>query len=73
MSLRAQKRRDNPYPTVYRLSADTITQVIVKRNLIQIGLPKYKPLADFNIFIICFSLSMDVLIISTMSLKNSFV
>lgn len=48
-------------------------KVIVKRNLISDGLTKYKRLTDFNIFIICFSLSMDVLIISMMSLRNTFV
>lgn len=52
---------------------DSIVKVIVKRSLISNGLAKYKRLTDFNIFIICFSLSMDILIISTMSLNNSFV
>lgn len=47
--------------------------LIVKRNLISHGLIKYKRLANFNIFIIFFSLSMDVLIISMMSLDNTFV
>lgn len=47
--------------------------IIVKRNLVANGLKKYKRLTNFNIFIIIFSLSMDVLIISMMSLKNTFV
>lgn len=47
--------------------------LIVKQNLISNGLTKYKRLTNFNIFIICFSLSMDVLIISMMSLNNTFV
>lgn len=46
---------------------------IVKRNLICHGLTKYKRLTDFNIFIIFFSLSMDILIICMMSLNNTFV
>lgn len=45
----------------------------VKKVLIADGLTKYKRLANFNTFIICFSLSMDILIISMMSLKNTFV
>lgn len=47
--------------------------IIVQRNLVSNGLTKYKTLVRFNMFIICFSLSMDVLIISMMSLKNTFV
>lgn len=47
--------------------------VIVKRNLVSNGLAKYRRLTKFNIFIIGFSLSMDVLIISMMSLDNTFV
>ncbi|KAI7785667.1 hypothetical protein LA080_006688 [Diaporthe eres] len=47
--------------------------IIVKRNLVANGLKKYKRLTNFNIFIIGFSLSMDILIISMMSLKNTFV
>ncbi|KAJ0120788.1 hypothetical protein J7T55_015522 [Diaporthe amygdali] len=47
--------------------------IIVKRNLVANGLKKYKRLTNFNIFIIVFSLSMDILIISMMSLKNTFV
>ncbi|RYP31695.1 hypothetical protein DL767_005608 [Monosporascus sp. MG133] len=46
---------------------------IVRRNLVQNGLQKYNRLVQFNMFIIGFSLSMDVLIISMMSLKNTFV
>ncbi|KAL1637562.1 hypothetical protein SLS56_000700 [Neofusicoccum ribis] len=46
---------------------------IVQRNLVRQGLKKYESLVKFNIYIIGFSLSMDVLIISMMSLKNSFV
>ncbi|KAL2752397.1 hypothetical protein ACRALDRAFT_2126888, partial [Sodiomyces alcalophilus JCM 7366] len=46
---------------------------VVKRNLVGCGMTKYRSLVRFNIFIIGFSLSMDVLIIGTMSLSNSFV
>ncbi|GAB7355185.1 hypothetical protein MBLNU459_g5743t2 [Dothideomycetes sp. NU459] len=46
---------------------------IVRRNLVKPGLKKYNPLVRFNQWIIVLSLSMDVLIIGTMSLKNSFV
>ncbi|KAF5025413.1 hypothetical protein F66182_2515 [Fusarium sp. NRRL 66182] len=46
---------------------------IVRINLIIHGLTKYKRLTHFNMFIIGFSLSMDVLIIAMMSLKNTFV
>lgn len=46
---------------------------IVRRNLVENGLTKYKNLVNFNMFIICFSLSMDVLIIAMMSLDNTFV
>ncbi|KEY75038.1 hypothetical protein S7711_01372 [Stachybotrys chartarum IBT 7711] len=46
---------------------------IVRRNLVENGLTKYKNLVNFNIFIIGFSLSMDVLIIAMMSLDNTFV
>lgn len=46
---------------------------IVKKNLVGLGMTKYDNLVKFNIFIIGFSLSMDVLIVSMMSLKNTFV
>ena len=46
---------------------------IVRVNLVVHGLTKYKKLVHFNIFIVGFSLSMDVLIISMMSLRNTFV
>ncbi|KAM0335028.1 hypothetical protein ACHAQA_000062 [Verticillium albo-atrum] len=46
---------------------------IVKRNLILHGLTKYRTLVRFNMFIVGFSLSMDVFIIGMMSLGNSFV
>ncbi|KAI9158027.1 hypothetical protein HJFPF1_06013 [Paramyrothecium foliicola] len=46
---------------------------IVNQNLVSRGLLKYKGLVTFNIFIIGFSLSMDVLIIAMMSLDNTFV
>lgn len=45
----------------------------VQKNLVNHGLKKYESLVKFNVFLIGFSLSMDVLIISMMSLKNSFV
>lgn len=46
---------------------------IVQRNLVQNGLQKYRRLVQWNKFIIAFSLGMDVLIISMMSMKNTFV
>lgn len=46
---------------------------IVRVNLIIHGLTKYRKLVHFNMFIIAFSLSMDVLIIAMMSLPNTFV
>lgn len=46
---------------------------IVRVNLVRNGLTKYKRLVHFNLFIIGFSLSMDVLIICMMSLRNTFV
>ncbi|KAH7312651.1 hypothetical protein B0I35DRAFT_356415 [Stachybotrys elegans] len=46
---------------------------IVKQNLVENGLLKYRNLVKFNMFIIGFSLSMDVLIIAMMSLENTFV
>ncbi|CAJ0540329.1 Ff.00g074960.m01.CDS01 [Fusarium sp. VM40] len=46
---------------------------IVRMNLIVHGLTKYRRLTHFNMFIIGFSLSMDVLIIAMMSLRNTFV
>jgi len=45
----------------------------VQRSLVKPGLKKYTPLVKFNLLIIGLSLAMDVLIISTMSLPNSFV
>ncbi|PQE22138.1 hypothetical protein CJF30_00010710 [Rutstroemia sp. NJR-2017a BBW] len=45
----------------------------VKAQLVNQGLVKYNRLVRFNMWIIGFSLSMDILIISMMSLKNSFV
>lgn len=47
--------------------------IVVQRNLVSNGLEKYRRLTKFNIFIIGFSLSMDVLIIGMMSLPNTFV
>ncbi|KAG7403987.1 hypothetical protein Forpi1262_v018617 [Fusarium oxysporum f. sp. raphani] len=46
---------------------------IVQRNLVMHGLTKYRSLVKFNMCIVGFSLSMDVLIISMMSLHNTFV
>ncbi|CAG9982225.1 unnamed protein product [Clonostachys byssicola] len=46
---------------------------IVKKNLVDNGLQKYNNLVRFNMLIIGFSLSMDILIISMMSLRNTFV
>ncbi|KAM5350072.1 hypothetical protein ACJ41O_006577 [Fusarium nematophilum] len=46
---------------------------IVQRNLVMHGLTKYRSLVKFNMCIVGFSLGMDVLIISMMSLNNTFV
>lgn len=46
---------------------------IVRVDLVIYGLTKYKKLVHFNLFIIGFSLSMDLLIITMMSLKNKLV
>ena len=46
---------------------------IVQRNLVKNGLEKYRRLVLWNKILIGFSLSMDVLIISMMSLPNTFV
>ncbi|MCQ8811579.1 hypothetical protein NQU36_26640, partial [Escherichia coli] len=45
---------------------------IVRSNLVSAGLLKYKTLIYFNMSIIGISLGMDVLIISMMSLQNTF-
>ncbi|RDL42558.1 Uncharacterized protein BP5553_02537 [Venustampulla echinocandica] len=45
----------------------------VKRNLVKMGLEKYRSLVHVNIAIVLLSLSMDVLIIGMMSLNNTFV
>lgn len=46
---------------------------LVKKSLISQGLTKYKRLTTFNVYIIGFSLAMDIMIISMMSLNNTFV
>lgn len=46
---------------------------LVRTNLLMAGLTKYKTLVQFNMSIIGLSLGMDVLIISMMSLNNTFV
>ncbi|KAL6405682.1 hypothetical protein AUP68_10817 [Ilyonectria robusta] len=46
---------------------------VVQQNLVANGLTKYKSLVKFNMCIVGLSLSMDVLIISMMSLNNTFV
>ena len=46
---------------------------IVQRNLVKNGLEKYRKIVLWNKLLIVFSLSMDVLIISMMSLPNTFV
>ena len=46
---------------------------IVQQNLVRHGLTKYRGVVRFNMFIISFSLAMDVLIIAMMSLDNTFV
>ncbi|KAI0459668.1 hypothetical protein F5B21DRAFT_525113 [Xylaria acuta] len=45
----------------------------VQTGLVRNGLTKYRGLVHFNMFIIGFSLSMDLLIIAMMSLPNTFV
>lgn len=45
----------------------------VRASLLSAGLMKYKALIKFNMSIIGISLGMDVLIISMMSLHNTFV
>ncbi|KAF8464684.1 hypothetical protein BDZ91DRAFT_821818, partial [Kalaharituber pfeilii] len=46
---------------------------IVKKELVDCGLTKYKRLADFNIRIILISISMDIIIIGFMSYPNAYV
>ncbi|EPE25717.1 hypothetical protein GLAREA_01629 [Glarea lozoyensis ATCC 20868] len=46
---------------------------VIQKRLVSLGLKKYDRLVRFNKYIIALSLSMDVLIISMMSLNNSFV
>jgi hypothetical protein len=46
---------------------------IVQKRLVRQGLVKYDRLVRFNVWIISFSLAMDLLIIGMMSLNNSFV
>ncbi|EKG11702.1 hypothetical protein MPH_11195 [Macrophomina phaseolina MS6] len=46
---------------------------VVQDRLVRQGFKKYESVVKFNLYIIGFSLSMDVLIISMMSLSNSFV
>ncbi|KAI0206208.1 hypothetical protein F4808DRAFT_469404 [Astrocystis sublimbata] len=46
---------------------------VVQLGLVRNGLTKYQGLVRFNMFIIGFSLSMDLLIITMMSLPNTFV
>jgi len=46
---------------------------LVHSKLVSAGLTKYRPLFRFNAFIVVISLSMDILIISMMNMKNSFL
>ncbi|KAK5956666.1 hypothetical protein OHC33_002152 [Knufia fluminis] len=46
---------------------------LVHSKLVSAGMTKYRPLFKFNAFIIVISLSMDILIIAMMNLKNSWV
>ncbi|CAG9936427.1 unnamed protein product [Clonostachys rosea f. rosea IK726] len=46
---------------------------LVRTRLIQNGLTKYVPLFRLNLFLIFLSLSLDVVLVGTMSLKNSMV
>lgn len=46
---------------------------VVQKRLVRNGLTKYRSLVHFNMSIVGFSLSMDLLIITMMSLPNTFV
>lgn len=46
---------------------------LVRSSLISYGLTKYVTLYRFNLVMVAISLTMDVLIIATMSLKNTFI
>ncbi|POS80365.1 hypothetical protein DHEL01_v201256 [Diaporthe helianthi] len=46
---------------------------LVRSELVAHGLTKYVPLYKFNLVMICFSLSLDVILIGIMSLPDSFV
>ncbi|KAI5778164.1 hypothetical protein EDC01DRAFT_376485 [Geopyxis carbonaria] len=46
---------------------------VVKRQLLDDGLAKYKPLVDFNVRIVLLSICMDLLIIAMMSYPNPYV
>ncbi|KAI1117744.1 hypothetical protein F5Y14DRAFT_447689 [Nemania sp. NC0429] len=46
---------------------------VVQKRLVRNGLTKYRSLVHFNMSIVGFSLSMDLLIITMMSLHNTFV
>ncbi|KAF1963108.1 hypothetical protein CC80DRAFT_392025, partial [Byssothecium circinans] len=46
---------------------------LVRTKLIANGLTKYMPLFWFNIFMICISMSLDMILIGMMSLRNGFV
>ncbi|TVY82664.1 hypothetical protein LSUE1_G002017, partial [Lachnellula suecica] len=46
---------------------------IIRKKLVRHGLVKYDRVVRFNMYIIGFSLGMDILIIGMMSLNNSFV
>ncbi|KAH7111353.1 hypothetical protein B0J11DRAFT_619929 [Dendryphion nanum] len=46
---------------------------LVRTKLIANGLTKYMPLFWFNIFMVCISMSLDIILIGVMSLRNGFV
>ncbi|KAL9943487.1 hypothetical protein ACHAPW_009129 [Verticillium nonalfalfae] len=46
---------------------------LVRSRLIAYGLTKYKVLFQFNLAMICISMSLDVMLIGLMSLSNNFV
>lgn len=46
---------------------------VVQQRLVRNGFVKYDRLVKFNKILVGFSLAMDIMIITTMSLKNSFV
>jgi hypothetical protein len=55
------------------VSLNAYFMYLVRKQLISLGLDKYKPLFRFNACIIVVSVSMDILLITMMSLPNNFL